>query len=324
MRQDILEYLLQHKGEFVSGQRISESCGISRTAVWKHIRVLKERGYQIESYTRKGYCLMEAPELLSAEIVSEGLATKVLGKSVHYYEKVDSTNTIARKLAEEGVPDGTVVLAEEQTGGRGRLARTWYSPFGQGVWFSLILRPSFVPMEAAKMTLLAAVSLTKAFRKLGLIDCGIKWPNDILVKGRKLVGILTELNASMEQIHYIIMGIGINTGLSRKDLPKDLKKTVTSFAMENSTLSRKEILQEVLYQLEAYYELAQQAGFGAILQEWKLLSVTLGQNVEVTMPDKVFTGKAVDLDDNGNLLVDTDMGREVVMAGDVRIRPAAQ
>ena len=252
MRQDILEYLLQHKGEFVSGQRISESCGISRTAVWKHIRVLKERGYQIESYTRKGYCLMEAPELLSAEIVSEGLATKVLGKSVHYYEKVDSTNTIARKLAEEGVPDGTVVLAEEQTGGRGRLARTWYSPFGQGVWFSLILRPSFVPMEAAKMTLLAAVSLTKAFRKLGLIDCGIKWPNDILVKGRKLVGILTELNASMEQIHYIIMGIGINTGLSRKDLPKDLKKTVTSFAMENSTVSRKEILQEVLYQLETY------------------------------------------------------------------------
>lgn len=324
MRQDILEYLLQHKGEFVSGQRISESCGISRTAVWKHIRVLKERGYQIESYTRKGYCLMEAPELLSAEIVSEGLATKVLGKSIYYYEKVDSTNTIARKLAEEGAPDGTVVLAEEQTGGRGRLARTWYSPFGQGVWFSLVLRPSFVPMEAAKMTLLAAVSLTKAFRKLGLIDCGIKWPNDILVKGRKLVGILTELNASMEQIHYIIMGIGINTGLSRKDLPKDLKKTVTSFAMENSTLSRKEILQEVLYQLEAYYELAQQAGFGAILQEWKLLSVTLGQTVEVTMPDKVFTGKAVDLDDNGNLLVDTDTGREVVMAGDVRIRPATQ
>jgi len=320
VRKDILEYLLNHKGEYVSGQKISEELGISRTAVWKHIRVLKSRGYVIESYTKRGYCLMEAPELLLPELVGEGLQTKVFGKKIHYTEKVDSTNNVAKKLAEEGAEEGTIVLAEEQSGGRGRLERSFLSPFAQGVWFSLILRPTFLPMEVSKMTLLAAVALTKALHKMGLVECGIKWPNDILVKNRKVVGILTELNASMERINYLVMGIGINTSLTKKELPKDLRKTVTSFTIENVPVHRQALLQEVLLQLERYYEIAETEGFKPILAEWKVLSMMMGKEVEVSEPGRSFTGKAVDLDDSGNLIVETEAGRETVLAGDVRVR----
>ena len=320
MRQDILDYLLAHKGEFVSGQKISEVFGISRTAVWKHVCVLKKRGYVIESYTKRGYCLVEAPELLPPDVIVDGLQTKVFGHEISYCEKVDSTNTLAKKLAEGGVAEGMIVVAEEQTGGRGRLDRSFLSPFAEGVWFSLILRPDFQPMDVPKMTLLAAVALTKAIHKMGLVDSVIKWPNDILVRGRKLVGILTELSTSIEHIDYVIMGMGINTGITKKELPRDLKKIVTSFSIENVPVSRKALLQEALFQLELYYGVAKEKGFKPILEEWKLLSNTIGADVEVVAPDKTFTGKAVDLDDNGCLIVETEAGREIVMAGDVHVR----
>lgn len=323
MRQDILNYLLDHKGEFVSGQKISEEFHISRTAVWKHIRVLKQRGYVIDSFTKKGYCLREAPELLDPAAVTEDLPTKTLGKSLVYYEKIDSTNTLAKKLANEGAAEGTVVVAEEQSGGRGRLNRTFLSPFAQGLWFSIILRPPFLPMEVSKMTLLAAVAITKAMRKQGL-DCGIKWPNDILANGKKLVGILTELNASMEKINYLVMGIGINTGITKKILPRDLKKTVTSFVMENVPVDRTQLLRDILCEMEHCYFLAQRDGFAPILDEWKSLSCMLGSSVEITMPDRSFSGQAIDLDENGNLLVQTENGIERVLAGDVRVRPKAE
>ena len=220
MRQDILDYLMENQGTFVSGQKISELFGISRTAVWKHIRVLKQRGYVIESYTKKGYCLKEAPELLRPEQIANGLKTGLFGKKIVYFEKVDSTNTVAKRLADQGADEGTIVVAEEQTGGRGRLDRSFISPFAQGIWFSLILRPTFPPMEVSKLTLVAAVALTKVLRRAGLIHCGIKWPNDILVGDKKLVGILTELNASVEKINYVVMGIGINTALGKNALPR--------------------------------------------------------------------------------------------------------
>ena len=322
MRQDILDYLIAHKGEFVSGQKISELFGISRTAVWKHIRVLKQRGYVIESYTKKGYCLKEAPELIRPEQILDELHTQIIGKKIMYYERVDSTNTIAKKLAGQGAADGTVVVAEEQTGGRGRLDRSFMSPFAQGLWFSVIIRPNFPPMEVSKMTLVAAVAITKVLRKMGLIHCGIKWPNDILVHGKKMVGILTELNASVEKINYLVMGICINTTLSKKSLSKELKKTVTSFAMEDVPVQRNQLLAEILQQLEQYYIVAQEQGFAPILEEWKVLSCTLGQEVKVIASDKTFSGKAVDLDENGNLLVDTGTAIEKVLAGDVHIRPA--
>ncbi|MCH4178312.1 MAG: biotin--[acetyl-CoA-carboxylase] ligase [Megasphaera sp.] len=322
MRQDILEYLLAHKGEFVSGQKISEHVGISRTAVWKHIHALKKKGYVIESFTKKGYCLQAAPELLQPDVIRKGLQTKVLGHTIHYYEKLDSTNNVAKKLADQGEPEGTIVIAEEQTGGRGRLSRSFFSPYGKGLWFSVILRPDFSPMEVSKMTLLAAVALTKAFRKMGLTGGGIKWPNDILVHNRKLVGILTELNASAERINYLVMGIGINTDISQQDLPRELREAATSFAIEKVPVHRAALLQEVLRQLEAQYMLAKESGFAPILEEWKNLSCMLGQMVDVILPNTTFRGKAVDLDETGNLIVMTDEGPQKVIAGDVHVRPA--
>lgn len=322
MRQDILDFLIQHKDEFVSGQQISEQLGISRTAVWKHIRVLKQRGYVIESYTKKGYCLREAPELLSEQAIEEGLSTKVVGCHIVYRERVDSTNNVAKKLADEGAPEGTIVVAEEQTGGRGRINRSFLSPLAKGVWFSLILRPNIPPMEVSKMTLLAAVAVARAIRHHGLTDCGIKWPNDILVKGRKMVGILTELNGSAEKVNYIIMGIGVNTGITAEDLPKDLQSIVTSFAREGVRVSRLALLETLLKEIEGLYQTVCREGFAPILAEWRALSCMLGQDVTVTSIDKTFSGKAVDIDENGNLLVATPEGVEVVMAGDIHVRPA--
>lgn len=321
MRQDILDFLIQHKDEFVSGQQISEQLGISRTAVWKHIRVLKQRGYVIESYTKKGYCLREAPELLSEQAIEEGLSTKVVGRHIVYRERVDSTNNVAKKLADEGAPEGTIVVAEEQTGGRGRINRSFLSPFAKGVWFSLILRPNIPPMEVSKMTLLAAVAVARAIRHHGLTDCGIKWPNDILVKGRKMVGILTELNGSAEKVNYIIMGIGVNTGITAEDLPKDLQSIVTSFAREGVRVSRLALLETLLKEIEGLYQTVCRDGFAPVLAEWRALSCMLGQDVTVTSIDKTFSGKAVDIDENGNLLVATSEGVEVVMAGDIHVRP---
>jgi BirA family biotin operon repressor/biotin-[acetyl-CoA-carboxylase] ligase len=321
MRQDILDFLIHHKDEFISGQQISEQLGISRTAVWKHIRALKQRGYVIESYTKKGYCLREAPELLSEQAVAQGLLTKHIGHHIVYREQVDSTNNVAKKLADDGAPEGTLVIAEEQTGGRGRINRAFLSPFAKGVWFSLILRPNIPPMEVSKMTLLAAVAVARAIRHHGLMDCGIKWPNDILVNGRKMVGILTELNGSAEKVNYIIMGIGVNTSIMADDLPEDMKSIVTSFAREGVRVSRLALLETLLLEIERLYDAVCRQGFSQVLAEWRTLACMLGQEVMVSSIDRTFSGKAVDIDENGNLLVATPEGVEVVLAGDIHVRP---
>ena len=244
--------MIQHKDEFVSGQQISEQLGISRTAVWKHIRVLKQRGYVIESYTKKGYCLREAPELLSEQAIEEGLSTKVVGRHIVYRERVDSTNNVAKKLADEGAPEGTIVVAEEQTGGRGRINRSFLSPFAKGVWFSLILRPNIPPMEVSKMTLLAAVAVARAIRHHGLTDCGIKWPNDILVKGRKMVGILTELNGSAERMHIHHHGIGrrIQVTSPPRTCLRICSPSSPVFAREGVRVSRLALLETLLKEIE--------------------------------------------------------------------------
>ncbi len=320
MRNEILEYFRKANGNYVSGEQISRDLNVSRTAIWKHINILKSRGYIFESSTRKGYRLIYAPNLLTPLEIASVLHTETLGKKVVYFESTPSTNEEAKKIAREGAEEGTIVVAEEQTTGRGRLTRHFYSPFAKGIWFSVIFRPTFFPMEASKSTLLAAVGVCRGIRRLGLADAGIKWPNDILYHGKKLVGMLCEMSASMEKIDYIIMGIGINTGM--KEFPEDFRGHATSFLNEGVNVSRRDLLAAVLAELEAEYKLAQTEGFGRVLDDWRKLSVTLGEEVRVIFGNDNYTGKAVDIDDDGCLLVDT--GREVrrVMAGDVSIRPA--
>lgn len=321
MRNEILDYFCKADGNFVSGQQISKDLHVSRTAIWKHINVLKERGYIFESSTRKGYRLIYAPNLLTPLEIDSALHTETFGRHVVYLESTQSTNEEAKKIAREGAEEGTIVVAEEQITGHGRLARGFYSPFAKGIWFSLILRPKFFPMEASKCTLLAAVGVCRGIRRMGLADAGIKWPNDILVHGKKLVGILTLMSASMEKIDYIIMGIGINTGIKKNEFPEDFREGATSFLNEGINVSRKDLLAAILGELEKEYSIAQDEGFDKVLDDWRALSVTLGQEVRVIFGDDSYTGKAVDIDRDGCLLVNTGSEVKRVIAGDVSIRP---
>lgn len=322
MRNEILEYFRKANGKFVSGEQISQDLHVSRTAIWKQINVLKSRGYIFESSTRKGYRLIYAPDLLTPLEISSVLHTDTFGRHVVYMESTPSTNEEAKRIAREGAEEGTVVVAEEQTTGHGRLTRGFYSPFAKGIWFTLILRPKFFPMEASKCTLLAAVGVCRGIRRMGLPECGIKWPNDILYHGKKLVGILTEMSASMEKIDYIVIGIGINTGAKRDEFPEAFRDTATSFVNEGVDVSRKELLAAVLSELEKEYKIAQTEGFDKVLKDWEELSVTIGQNVRVIFGDESFTGKAIGIDKDGCLLVDSEGTVKRVIAGDVSIRPA--
>ena len=321
MRNEILDYFRKANGAFVSGEQISKDLNVSRTAIWKHIKVLKERGYIFESSTRKGYRLIYAPKLLTPLELESVVRTETFGRRVVYLECTTSTNEEAKRIAREGAEEGTIVVAEEQTGGHGRLTRSFYCPFAKGIWFSLILRPKFFPLEASKCTLLAAVGVCRGIRRLGLTDAGIKWPNDILYHGKKLVGILTEMSASMEKIDYIIMGIGINTGMKKSEFPESFREGATSFLNEGIDVSRKDLLAAILAELEKEYDIAQNQGFDKVLEDWKTLSVTIGQEVRVICGDENYTGKAVDIDKDGCLLVDTGNRVERVLAGDVSIRP---
>lgn len=323
MRDAILELLKEHRGQFVSGKTMSDTYQISRTAIWKHIEVLRRHGYEIESFTKKGYRLINEPDLVGPLQMEPHLNTKTFGRHYEYELQLESTNSKARQLAMEGAPEGTVVVAEEQVAGKGRINRGWYSPYGKGLWFSLILRPSFLTAEAPKCTLMAAVALIKAFRKLGLQTAGIKWPNDILVGTHKLVGILTEMSGTMEEIAYIVMGIGININTTKEELPEELKDIVTSLAIEGVEVDRRKAFAIILQCLEEEYNKVLKEGFQSTIAEWKAFSVTLNQQVEVQAPGNTFEGKAIDLDQDGNLLVQRPNGQvERIVAGDVSIRPA--
>ena len=321
MRSSILELLRSAGAEYISGEEIASRLGVSRTAVWKHIRELREAGYDIVSHSRSGYSLREAPDRLLPNEVQHGLMTKYIGKKIVYYEEINSTNIEAKKLAAEGAPEGTVVVSEAQNTRRGRMERGFFSPKGKGIWFSVILRPDFLPQEAPKCTLLAAVSVARAMKKFGL-KAGIKWPNDILYEGKKLVGILTEMNAEMDRINYIVIGTGINVNIMPEDFPEDIRRVATSLAiMKGEALPRVQFFREVLQAMEDLYDLVRTEGFAPVMEEWKQYTITLGQEVNVIGIRETFSGVAADIDAEGALLVDTPEGRRRVLAGDVSIRP---
>ncbi|CUH96449.1 Bifunctional protein BirA [Propionispora sp. 2/2-37] len=321
MRASILGMLRQHQGQFVSGEEISRQLAVSRTAIWKHIQTLKQEGYTIEAHSRRGYRFEAAPDLLLPDEIKNTLRTEVLGKEVHWFRGIESTSNEAKKLAADGCPEGTLVLAETQQTGRGRLARGWFSPPGKGIWMSLVLRPPFQPQDAPKCTLMAAVAVTKAIRRTTAIACGIKWPNDILYQGKKIVGILTEMSAEMDAVNYVVLGIGINVNIESCEFPREIAPNAVSLAqISGIKISRIELLAAVLRELEQIYQNVVRCGFAEVFQEWRNFSVTLGQEVTVIGLDRQFSGKAVDIDQSGALLVQTSAGMETVLAGDVSLR----
>lgn len=325
MRKRILEFLRQNNQGPVSGEEISRKLEVSRTAVWKHIQTLKNEGYAIESVPKRGYILREAPDRLFPQEIQSRLQTKWLAHSVCYEDVVDSSNTVAKALANAGCEDGLLVVAEEQGAGRGRLSRGWISPYAKGIWFSVVLKPPFLPQEASKCTLMAAVAVVKAVNSIKGVNAAIKWPNDILVNGRKLVGILTEMNAEFGHINYVVIGIGINTNAKAEDYPDDVKDIAISVAdVAEESFTRVQLLADILKNMEELYEVACKEGFAPVLEEWRKYSCTLGQDVKVIAPDVTYFGTAVDIDEEGLLVVRREDGvMDKVVAGDVSIRPAA-
>jgi BirA family biotin operon repressor/biotin-[acetyl-CoA-carboxylase] ligase len=321
MRANILQLLRQQPDGYISGEEVSRQLAVSRTAIWKHIQALKQEGYEIEAHSRKGYRLCGAPDRLLPEEIKSRLKTSLLGQAIHYVDKLESTNSAAKKLAIDGCPAGQIVVAEEQTAGRGRLSRGWFSPFAQGVWLSLVIRPPFGPEQAPKCTLLAAVAVNEAIRKVTGVHCGIKWPNDILYGDKKLVGILTEMSAQMDAIDFVVIGIGVNVNIHEGQLPLELVATATSLAMiAGRDFSRLELLATILAELEQLYFVAIDSGFGPVLDKWRQQSVTLGREVQVLAGEASFIGMAKDIDDEGCLLVATAEGLQKVVAGDVSVR----
>lgn len=322
-RNNILETLRNRTGQFISGEELGRQLNISRTAVSKQIQKLRQDGYDIESTVSQGHRLRCLPDLLRPEEVCPRLTTRILGSEMYYFTEIGSTNTEAKKRAIDGCPEGTLVITEAQLGGRGRLSRGWFSPAQKGIWFSVVLRPPFPPQEAPKCTLMAAVAINRAIRDVTGIPCGIKWPNDILCNGRKLVGILTEMSAEMDVINHIVIGIGINVNIDAEEIPPELKGIATSVSMEaGAAMSRIDLFTKVLEKMEELYLLVKASGFAVVLDAWRQESITLGHMVNVIGLDRSFVGKAVDIDSDGALLVETEMGVERVLAGDVSIRPA--
>lgn len=322
MKEKVLAQLKHNTDGYVSGEALSELLGVSRTAVWKHIKELKNEGYGIESSSKKGYRLQTVPDALHACEIRSGLATEVLGRKVLCFDSIDSTNNHAKKVALEGCEDGTVVIAEVQTAGRGRMGRTWASAGKKGIWMSVVLRPTLPPEEIQVITLAAAVAVVRTIRRVTGISAGIKWPNDIILDGRKVCGILTEMSADMEQVSFIVLGMGMNVNHTEEDFPEELRHLATSLAAcSGGTYDRCELVRVLLEELEPLYKSVNRGAAEEIIQAWREYSVTLGRQIKASVRNMEYTGTAADITKDGRLVVDcTDGQRREFISGEVMIR----
>jgi len=316
----ILNVLRHNRDSYVSGEDLCKHAGISRAAIWKHMEILRETGYEIEAVPHLGYKLITAPDALIVCEIKWKLKTKVFGKEIISYKKVDSTNDIAYALAEKGVKEGVVILAEEQSGGKGRHGRRWVSPSRGGIYMSCILRPKIAPNEIPRITLLAAVAAARAIRDITSLDVAIKWPNDIMIDGKKICGILTEMKAEQDRVNFIILGIGINVNTPLKQLPKgsaSLKDELHRRGVKVA-VSRVDLTKKILERFEECYNLMQHKGFDPIIDAWKSLSAMLGSRVRISLPNRAFEALAHDINPDGALIVRLDSGvLEKVSSGDV-------
>jgi len=317
MEEKILKVFKSHGEGFVSGQDLSDKLGVSRAAVWKHIGKLREWGYTVEAQPHLGYKLAGAPDRLLAHELSWKLGNKVIGKKILSYDVVDSTMDVALGLAEANISEGACVFSEGQKHGRGRVGRQWQSPKHKGIYFSCVLRPDIIPNESPKITLMAAVALARAIREETSTGAQIKWPNDILIGGKKVCGILTEMNAETDRVKFIILGVGVNAN----GIGKSLVRGATTLQEEiGHKVNRIGLAQSILKSLDEQYRLFIKKGFKEIIREWKELSATLGRHVKVKDRGRTIEGQAVDVDKDGALVIRRDHGfLERILAGDIEI-----
>ncbi|MGE7824447.1 biotin--[acetyl-CoA-carboxylase] ligase [Paenibacillus sp. NPDC093718] len=300
----LLKMFQEHSGQFLSGEEISRKLSISRTAVWKQINKLRQLGYDFEAVPRLGYRMMDEPDKLSVEQLTAGMSSQTFGKTLKLLDKTTSTQEDARQLAEEGAAEGTLVISEEQTGGRGRMGRKFHSPRGKGIWMSLVLRPKQPLHLTQQLTLLTGVAVCRAITKCAGVQTDIKWPNDILFQGKKVCGILLESATEDERVRYCIAGIGISANLKESDFPEELRSVATSIRMAGgATVNRTGLIQSIMAEMEVLYELYNEQGFEPIASLWEALSGTVGREVHVQTARDRFSGIATGLNRDGALLV---------------------
>ncbi len=319
---EIIDMLEAAGQDYLSGQALADALGVSRTAIWKQIQLLKGQGYNIISVTNRGYKLIRKADLLSAEFIQDGLETSELGHVVHFFDSVDSTQYIAKEKAPAS-PHGTIVVANKQTSGKGRLGRVWHSPHGLGMYMSLIIKPAISPAQSPQLTLLTAIAVVDTLAKYG-IEAAIKWPNDCLVAGKKISGILTEMVADADQIHYVIIGVGINVNHGYHDFTSGISDIVTSMKLtlaleESAIISRTGVIQTFLLEWEKLFDIYLTKGFPPIKAKWEARADIIGRNIKVTMLKNELYGVAVGVTEAGALLVkDSQETVQAIFSGDIQ------
>lgn len=320
MKEEILRLLRSADG-YISGQELCNRFGVSRTAVWKAINQLKEAGYEIEAQQNKGYRLMAAPDLMTEAEIKSLMHTDWVAKEVLYFDTIDSTNTKAQELAEKGYQSGTLVVADKQDSGKGRRGRSWVSPSGTGIFMTLMIKPDINPNNASMLTLVAALAVAKAITSVTGEEALIKWPNDIVVNGKKVCGILTEMNAQFDYINHIVVGIGIN--VHNESFPEEISQMASSLMIEagGKRFHRAQIIAETMSYFEQYYDtFLKTQDLSALVREYDKLLVNRNKSVRVLDPKEPFDGKAMGITPKGELIVDTWESRKLVSSGEVSVR----
>ncbi|WP_262173033.1 biotin--[acetyl-CoA-carboxylase] ligase [Saccharococcus sp. Marseille-Q5394] len=309
IKSELLKRLFEAKGNPISGQEFADEFGLSRTAIWKYIREFEEEGYEIASIRKKGYVLIASPDLVNAANIKKYLQTAAYGRKIDYHVSCGSTQILAHDAAQAGVPDGTLVVSEEQTAGKGRLSRPWDSAAQKGIWMSLIIRPSLMPQQAPQMTLVAAVAIVRAIENIAGIEATIKWPNDILINNRKVTGILTELQSEPDRVKAIILGIGMNVNQDEDDFPLELKEIATSLKIAGGKhIDRAKLIAEILFFIESYTKMYEKHGFGPIKLLWEGYSNIAGKRIQAVMLNETVEGTALGISEEGLLELQLDDG----------------
>lgn len=323
-KERVLQALMSlEKDMYVSGAQLATDCHVSRTAIWKAIQSLEQDGYIIESARTRGYRIKGEMDFVDEAHIARYLTTEHFGRHVHYEKEVGSTQLVASELVKQGAPHGTVVIAETQTAGRGRMARMWDSAEGKGIWMTIILRPDVPPHQAPQFTLVTAVAVVNAMKALYKnFKPEIKWPNDILINGKKSTGILTEMLAEADRVQALLIGIGINVNQQMSDFPEDLQSIATSLSIEEGKpLDRAQLVAMICSYLEQYTNQYVEQGFGRLKVLWEEASGTIGKNIRATTVREVFEGKAIGITEDGVLQIQLPNGDiQGVYSADIEIK----
>jgi len=317
----IVSFLKSHSSEYLSGQDLSDVLKISRVAVWKHIKKIRSLGYKIESKQKLGYKLVNNTKQLLPWEITDGLNAKLVGKRVYYFDTIDSTQNFAIKIASNPIENGTVVISQKQTRGRGRFGRKWLSPQG-GIWLSIILHPTFDISVITLFPIAASLALANAIEKTFQIDSKLKWPNDVTINGKKVAGMLVDASVESNKIEYLVLGVGINFQVNPKQLEKSLKKTenfygITSLIDKNKNQNPILLVQNFLNDLENIIELLNKEKRKIIIKNWTKKSSSVGKNITISTDSGKINGKAIKLDDDGALVIKNNKNTQRILAGDL-------